>query len=349
MDPACFEVKSKTFIHITVTGPTLSGKPMLRLSNNWGHEKLTGEEKAYKSGQYIDAVRGSCKDAREGVMISGSETGTIKWVCINQACKTHKHTVDQPRKATETTSSGQPVPKGMTKADYEAQVKLDKEREQAETTAIYQAIRTKAKQGSRDALLVNYVILALDQNVCTELDIVLELNGWMTPELKHRWDKQAELIDVKLRELKATAFNALIFDLSYGDLSDAECYRDDTTKVVGDLMDKYGVDEKAVVEAVKAKHPELYPAPKPKEEKPAKPTAKKAAKKGAKSKPSELSAEGKQRVADAIKRAVAARAKPTGKAAAAHDLDDEDLPDFDEPDEDEDVEDDDYDDEEGEE
>lgn len=327
MDPTCFDVKTKTFLHITVTGPTLSGKPMLRLSDHHGFNKLTGDEKAFMIGQFVDVPRGSCKDAREGVMISGSDTGKIRWVCINQACKTHKHTVTQPREASATTASGQALPKGMTRAEYEEQQKLDKQREQAETTAIYQAIRNKAKVGSRDALLVNYVILSLDQETCTDADTVLELNGWMTPEIKSNWRKQAEIIDEKLRELKATAFNALIFDLSYGDLSDSECYRDDISKVVGDLMETYGVDEKAVVAAVKAKHPELYPVPKPKEEKPAKakPAAKKAAKKGAKSKPTELSAEGKQRVADAIKKDVAARVKPTGKSAAAHDVDDEEL------------------------
>lgn len=194
----------------------------------------------------------------------------------------------------------------MTKPEYEAARKIERDREQAETTAIYMAIRAKAMKVKRDVLLVDFVALSLDNDICTDMDVVLNLNEWMTPKLARDYVAKAQTIEEKLRSLTGAAFNALIFDLTYGDISDVDCYRNDISKVVGDLMKTYEVDEKAVIAKVKADSPELYEEPKPKEEK-AKPAPKKAAKKAAK------------------KTAAKKAAKPTGKSAAANDLDDEDL------------------------
>jgi hypothetical protein len=134
----------------------------------------------------------------------------------------------------------------------------------------------------------------------------------------------------KVRTLKGKAFVAYVFDLTYGSLSEWQSWseRDDNAKL-DELLQMYEVDVDAVVAKLKLERPELYPADKPKPAKAAKKTPAKKVAKGKKAPAAKLSPEARQRIADAIKKRWSAnKSKPTGKSAAANDvddLDDEDL------------------------
>lgn len=312
-DPDCFDLKAKTFVQIKLKAETETGKPMLKLTDAHSNTPLDGTEKVIKAGQWVLCNPKECSDARQGVQVSGSEMGKVMWVCINQKCKKHKHTVYQPQ---QTSSSSQPkLPKGVSQEEHKAQLERIAKRAAAERMALYMSIRAEYAKINRDTALVEFVVRALDGNNSEDPSMAFELNNW---EKTGRWDKDNLLLNEKVTTLKGKAFVSYLFDLMYSDLSDADGWRD-FSKELKELTDKYDVDTKAVLAKVRTEHPELYVEPKPKEGKAAAP------KKGAKSKSLELSPEGKQRVADAIKKAVASRAKPTGKSAAANDLDDEDL------------------------
>jgi ParB family chromosome partitioning protein len=320
MDPECFDVKTKTFVHITVTGPTATGKPMLRLSDNWSHNPLDGTEKAINKGQWVEAQKkGSCPDAREGVTISGNKTGEILWVCINQKCKVHKHTVTQPQEArvsAAATSKMSPVER----EEAEEKKKLAEERKVAERMALYIAIRAEAAKGDRDAALVEYVVYTMDRETTVDPENLFKLNAWEIPQ--GRWQEQRAVLVEKIRTLKGKAFVAYVFDLTYGSLSEWQSWseRDDNV-TLDELLQKYGVDVDAVLAKLKLERPELYPADKPKPAKPAPKTPAKKAIEAAVAK--RMKAAKKKTAAKKVPAKKAARA--TGKAAAANDVDDGEL------------------------
>jgi hypothetical protein len=95
----------------------------------------------------------------------------------------------------------------------------------------------------------------------------------------------------------------LLFDLRHIEMSDCEGWNDnERLKDLLELVGKYRVNSDEVIQGVMDANPELYDEPKPKEEK-AKATPKKAAKKATKKAPAKKAA------------------KPTGKSAAANDVD----------------------------
>lgn len=323
LDPDCFDVKAKTFIQITAARTSAGGKPMLKLVNNWSYAPLEGTEKTIKRGQWMDAKKGDCPDTREGVMTVGSDMGKVSWVCINQKCKKHKHQVDTPQPKAAAAAVAKLPP--AEKAAHEAKVKLVTAQRDAERRALYLAVRAEAAKASRDLVLLDYVEHTLDRENTVDPEDIFKLNGWKIPQ--GHWGVQRDFLSKKLQALKGAEFNVFIFDLTYGDAYECDTWNAvECWETVEKLVNEYNLDPDSILAKLKADRPDLYPAEKPVEvavpkaaKKAAKKTAKKAVKKVAAKTP-KLSAEGRQRIADAMKKRFAERtAKATGKAAAAND------------------------------
>jgi ParB family transcriptional regulator, chromosome partitioning protein len=335
LDPDCFDAKAKTFVTITAARISAGGKPMLKLVNTWSHAPLDGTEKAIKSGQWMDAKKGDCPDTREGVMTVGNEMGKVKWVCVNQKCKKHKHHVETPQQPQQkSTAAATAKLSPSEKKALEEKAKLLADQKAAERSVLYMAVRAEVAKGTRDAVLVDYVIHALDRETTVDVADIFKLNGWTVPS--GRWQDQEKLLVDKLRTLKGPEFNAYIFDLTHGDIHECESWNErETWQTLYELLETHNLDPDSILAKLKADRPDLYPVETPAEpaapkaakaaKKAAKKTAKKAAKKVAAKMP-KLSAEGRQRIAEAMKKRFVERtANVRGKAAAANDnLDDDD-------------------------
>lgn len=329
LDPDCFDAKAKEFVQITATRTSAGGKPILKLVNTWSHAPLEGTEKTIKRGQWVDAKKGDCPDTREGVMTVGSDMGKVWWGCINQKCKKHKHTVETQQPQQKVTAAATTKLSPAEKAAHEAKAKLIADQKAAERSALYLAVRAEAVKGTRDAVLVDYVVHTLDRETTVDVADIFKLNGWTMPS--GSWQDQEKLLVDKLHTLQGPEFNAYVFDLTYGDLHECDSWNErETWQTLYELLETHNLDPDSIVSKLKADRPDLYPVEKLAEptapeaaKKAAKKTAKKAAKKvAAKVGSRELSAESKKRILDAQrKRFTDARGRVSGKAAAANDID----------------------------
>jgi len=124
-DPACFAEKQKAFAAQELRLAKEAGTPLLKLSAKSGHDKLEEPavkfepgplaeskpgvknvrtskpvvvaRKAIREGQWVEAKKGECPSVVQGIFTDGPNRGKTRWVCVDQSCKVHKHTVTTPR------------------------------------------------------------------------------------------------------------------------------------------------------------------------------------------------------------------------------------------------------------
>ncbi len=133
-DPVCYAAKRQAFVQIMQQQAKDSGAPLLKLSTKEGYAPVSADEqKVYRKGQWLQAEAGTCPAVRSGI----TDDGQVIDVCVDQACKKHKHQV-----VAKTLANSAP------KTDWEAE---RKKREQSE--ADYVVKETPIRMAVRAAIL----------------------------------------------------------------------------------------------------------------------------------------------------------------------------------------------------
>ncbi len=122
VDPVCFGDKQKAFTLREQARAKETGSPLLKISAKASTDKLPepvvelqpskvvqmGEKavqtkrpvvvtkKPVKQGQWVASEEGACPKTVQAIMVDGADQGKTKWVCADQTCKVHKHTVSRP-------------------------------------------------------------------------------------------------------------------------------------------------------------------------------------------------------------------------------------------------------------
>jgi ParB family transcriptional regulator, chromosome partitioning protein len=316
LDAACFGVKHKAFIVLTTKRAAEAGEPLLKLTTKSGHKKLPEEvtdKLTFRNGQWLKAKKGSCAAVRSGILIDSSSqwsqekysAGDIASVCVDQRCKVHKHTVEAIVKGGG--NGSKPVAESweVRQAREKKEVAELRSKEEPILRAVYDAMLAKLTPAS--LYLQSLVLDSAESNageICAEMGVVIP-----------KKTREASILALKEFLAKATmeqmhkvAFHAMLIEELYP--SDWTL-RDNPKRVRETLWGAaklLGVDAAAIAKAATPKPVKVASEPKP--------AAKKAvvAKKGVKSKPVKLSAEGKKRIADAMKKrwATARKKKATG-------------------------------------
>ena len=131
VDPVCFGDKQKAFTLREQARAKETGSPLLKISAKASTEKLQAPavelqpskvvqkgdkavpttrpvvvtKKPVKQGQWVASEEGACPRTVQAILVDGADQGKTKWVCADQACKVHKHTVSRPQSSS---SSSQP-------------------------------------------------------------------------------------------------------------------------------------------------------------------------------------------------------------------------------------------------
>lgn len=302
-DPDCFAQKKKLFVSIMIRAAEQQGEPLPKLVPTYSNAKLTGEEKVFKKGQWVEVfVEGECPDTKKGLMTKGEEAGSLISVCCNQRCKIHKHQVDRTQSLAaskdRTPAYGTPAYKAHEK-EQERKKKLYVDRETPIREAVFAAIKANLPED------FNFTVELLADNIAR--NSVVLLRRWNVPgadKLPKNWwaaEKAAEpllskyLYTLTPRELQVAIFESMALgsiEVNDHRMSEANKDRED---ILG-LAKRFKVDFAAIEKKVKKANPALYEDP---------PAADEVA-----------------TSANTPKKA----AKPTGKAAAANDRDfDDDM------------------------
>ena len=105
-NPRCFAAKQKETASRLVKAAKEQGTPLLKVSSKSSYDKLEKQVvevtkgkpavvtgKAVKMGQWVDAKKNSCPATVQAVVTDGSDSGKVKYVCADQKCNVHRHTV----------------------------------------------------------------------------------------------------------------------------------------------------------------------------------------------------------------------------------------------------------------
>jgi ParB family chromosome partitioning protein len=339
-DSVCFSAKQKGFIAETAKRAKAQSAPLAKLSSKRGQEKLpevVTERTLLKAGQWVEAAKGTCPAVIEGLMRDGDLAGKILSICANQACKVHKHQVDQARASTSSSSSSSKPLNEAQQAELLAKAKAYVVSETKVRIAVLAAVVDKAVL-QKIAILRALVQEALDRNWNMDSVLVADTIGLSyarkcEPGEERKVDGAA---NVAIEQAIKTADELTLFKLAVA-IGHAEAfevgsmqYAEDERKEIAKVGKVYGVDSNAIakrlegliagnIQPSKSSAPaKTAPAKKaiaksaPAKKAVTKPAAKKAVavKKAA---PKKLSAEGRKRIADAMQKRFAARRKAAGK------------------------------------
>jgi ParB family transcriptional regulator, chromosome partitioning protein len=280
-DPECYGRKQKAAMKQALK----ASAGAVKLLSAESHLPLKEGATALKQGQWIEAKQGSCPQVMEGI----TEEGHRKMVCGDQKCKVHKHQVQQP------------LAKGQTANSWEAQnearhakQKIYVEAEEPIRLAIWAAIKPKLK-GAKLLRAVLHDLAAYGGRA----DVVARLRGIAHEEYEATEPLRKAIVKAKDAELEGWLADLAAADaLSIGAhmCDEVESDREDLW-ALGKLV---GVDCDAIAKKLAPPPLKAKPAA-PKKAAPAKPAKKKAA-------PKKLSAEGRKRIADAMRKRWAKKA-----------------------------------------
>ena len=279
-DPECFQRKQKAAMKQALK----AGAGLVKLLSSESYLPLKEGATSLKRGQWLPAKSGSCPQVIEGV----TEEGHREMVCPDQKCKVHKHQVQQP------------IQRGQSATDWEARRKEAQAKQQAYAEAeqpIRLAIWAAMKPKLKGAKLLRIVANDL-ADMGTRADVVARMHGIAHEEYEATEPLRKAIAKAKdadlegwLAELAAAEALAINPHMHEDIASDRE-----GLWALGKLV---GVDCDAIAK-------KATPAPvKP-------PAAKKAvkAKPAKKAAPKKLSAEGRKRIAEALKKRWGAKGGP---------------------------------------
>jgi ParB/RepB/Spo0J family partition protein len=316
-DPACFATKQAAYTRREQMRAKDIGQPLLKISAKRSTEKLaepvaelapgalaasakTGQKtaptvkavvvakKTVREGQWVAAKKGECPLTVQAIFVDGEKTGRTSYVCADQACKVHKHTVDRP------------TPPSVSRTPVKLSPEADK-----------LAAAKRAWEEKKD----RYVTVAILREVVDDgrLDTTRVLREVAAVEVSGAWSSSAmvaQAFDLKLpggqnRE-ESRAQNALskyIAKATPGELllMTWMCRQLEEDEDAEGLAKSGGlVDPSAHVRAAEERFERENPQPAAPA--PAKAAEKKVFAKGQRSKPKKLSAASRERIAAAMKK-----------------------------------------------
>jgi ParB family chromosome partitioning protein len=271
-DPECYGRKQKAAMKETLK----AGAGLVKLLSSESHLPLKEGASSLKRGQWMEAKQGSCPQVMQGV----TEEGHRKTVCGDQKCKVHKHQVQQA------------LAKGQSAGGWEAQneARIAKQRVYVEAEepirlAVWAAIKPKLK----GAKLLRAVIDDL-ADFGDRAQVVAGLRG-----IAHEEYEATEPLRKAITKAKDAELEGWLADLAAADALSIGAHMCD--EVESDRADLWALGKLVGVDCdVIAK--KVAPVPVKAKAAPAKKAAKPAKKKARK----QLSAAGRKRIAEAMKK-----------------------------------------------
>ena len=149
-DPACFGEKQAAQQKRQMAAAKESGKTLLKISAAASNARLEAKpvqvvkgstevvtKKKVMAGQWVPAKEGECNSTIEALVVDGAEKGTVRFVCPDQDCKVHKHTVYATTAPARTAAPGKSA--AQQEADA-AKLKRYQEREGYVRICVFRAI-----------------------------------------------------------------------------------------------------------------------------------------------------------------------------------------------------------------
>jgi ParB family chromosome partitioning protein len=287
-DPECYGRKQKASMKEALK----SGAGLVKLLSSESHLPLKEGVTSLKRGQWMEAKQGSCPQVMEGI----TEEGHRKTVCGDQKCKVHKHQVQQP------------MAKGQSSTDWEARQKEQRKREEeyvAAESPVRVAIWAAIKPKLTGPKLLRFLAHELAEQGARAV-IVAKLR-----DIKHAQWEASKPVQAAIAKAKDSEVEGWLAELASADAisiqqqmaaSPADRKRDredlwELGKLVG--VDCDAIARKATPAVTKAKPAAAKPLAAKKAVTP-KPAKKRVVKK--------LSAEGRKRIAEAMRKRWAGKA-----------------------------------------
>jgi ParB/RepB/Spo0J family partition protein len=330
LDSACFGEKQEAQQKRQVEAAKTSGKQLLKISAATDYAPL--EEKAVqvvkgatevtrkkvKQGQWVPAKEGECNATIEALVVDGVDKGKLRFVCPDQQCKVHKHTV--VKKVTSISASSSPKKSTAEQEAEAAKLKRYQERETYVRVCVFRAILNQYKIETLPLLRRMVQELSNEEWSADPVFIAHAMDMPVSPMPKDR--NAAELAIDKL--ITKTSDEGELFDLAF--LFTNHELLHDVDNETEMASDRLRLDKLAKANGLKegikrfasdaekswdAEHPTEPAAPVA-----AKAVAKKAPAKKAPAKKTRLSPEARQRIADNLKKRWAANQSKKSAPAA---------------------------------
>lgn len=297
-DPACFAEKQLLFTKRLQKQAEAQGTPLLKISAKPGNDRLEMKpvivehghatvvaKKAIKQGQWVPSEENACKSTVAAVAVDGADQGKTSYVCADQSCKVHKHTVTKP--VSLSASAG-----GRKQESWE----VEREREKAKAKAEHEVRRRMLEDFTpsdikNSGFLAMYFVEELCGDglnrperaaLCERLGIPFDANlkpGMLEWQIRQARDQaSAQPLKDWVGPADDTEQHALAFHvLALNALSDDHWIDGDAMPLLHRMLDRAGYDAKATeaevrkqIEAEKLGLAVPSGAPDPEPEKPAK-------------------------------------------------------------------------------
>lgn len=293
-DPECYRRKEKAFVKIQLKADPQA----VRLLDSESRLPVKLGATTLKAGQWLIAKAGSCT----AVIVGITENGKRLHVCPDQKCKVHKHQVQQPLKRGESPGSYEEREK-----ERQANRKAYVEAERPIRLIVWSEIRARLK-GPKLLRAIAAQLLE-DGNGAADLAVLRGIEVPTKDGTHTAWDKVRKTVAAGLENAKDADLEGWVVDVFGADkVLPNEHWHDEPKRdreglwALGKLV---GVDCDAIAKKATPAVTKAKPAP-TKKAVTHPPAEKKAAKKRVVKK---LSAEGRKRIAEAMRKRWAVKAK----------------------------------------